>query len=170
MKKIIVFLTLALTFAACEDDVKFNDPAFQALSNYDFWRADASVAEVKDGTLRVYGTNGAESLLLRIPNYGFGKRYDLGIDDKNVAVFRRVIEKDTIRFKTGINLGGGYVIFDEASKQVPGTVSGRFVVDAPNTNIANDTMKSVYLHEGVFFRIKMSEITNGMPSEIPVLE
>jgi len=170
MKKILVFLTLALTLVACEDEVKFNDPAFQALNNYDFWRAEGSVAEVKDGTLRVYGTNGDESLLLRIPNYGFGKKYELGVDDKNVAVFRRVVEGDTLRYKTGIKLGSGYVVFDEAAKQVPGFVSGRFVVDAPITKIKEKTPEKVYLHEGVFFKIKMSEITKGAQSEIPVLE
>ncbi len=159
MKKIVLFLMLTLGLAACEDDVKFNDPAFQAKIDYKFWQAKGGIAEVNNGVLQVYGNDGIESLTLRIPNYSFGKRYEIGVNDTNVAVFRRIVDKDTLRFKSGTDRGSGYVILDPVEQQVPGTVSGKFVVEMVSTN--SDTIPNVKLHEGIFYRIPLRDVNQN---------
>ncbi|WP_177762776.1 DUF6252 family protein [Flavobacterium sp. I3-2] len=166
MKKsiIIVALALGLGFTGCEDDVKFNDPSFQAQRNYKLWRATNSVAEVKDGTLRVYGTDGVESLVMTIPNYSFGATYDFGNNETNIATYRIIDENISYVFKTGYNLGGGHLTLDPVEKQVPGFISGTFLVKA--SRVEGGVVVDMKLDQGVFFRIPLREVTAQAPSEI----
>ena len=166
MKKIIVIVALALGFGftGCEDDVKFNNPSFQAQRNYKLWRAKNSVAEVKDGSLRIYGTDGVESLVMTIPSYSFGQTYEFGTSTTNVATYRIVDEDETYVYKTGFNLGGGYLILDPVEKQVPGFISGRFLVKASRT--VATFVEEIKVDQGVFYRIPLREVTTSAPSII----
>lgn len=166
MKKIIIIVALALGFGftGCEDDVKFNDPSFQAQKDYKLWRATNSVAEVKDGTLRVYGTDGIESLVMTIPNYSFGATYDFGTNETNIATYRIVDEDVTHVYKTGYNLGGGHLSLDPVEKQVPGFISGTFLVKT--SRVSGSVVEDVKLDQGIFFRIPLREVTAEVPSEI----
>ena len=166
MKKIIVLVALALGFGfvGCEEEVKFNDPSFQAQRDYKLWRATNSVAEVKDGTLRVYGTDGVESLVIKIPNYSFGKTYDLGNNETNIATYRKIVEEDTLVYKTGYEMGSGVITLDPVDKQVPGFISGTFLVTAER--LEQNTVKEVKLDTGVFFRVPLREVTTTTPAQI----
>lgn len=161
---VIVALILGFGFTGCEDDVKFNDPSFQAQRNYKLWRATNSVAEVKDGTLRVFGTDGIESLVMTIPNYSFGTTYDFGNNETNIATYRIVDEDVVYVYKTGYNLGGGHVTLDPVEKQVPGFISGTFLVKT--SRVEGNVVKDVKLDQGIFFRIPLREVTPQTPSEI----
>jgi len=166
MKKsiLIVALALGLGFTGCEDDVKFNNPSFQAQKDYKLWRATNSVAEVKDGTLRVFGTDGVESLVMTIPNYSFGTTYDFGNNETNIATYRIVDEDITTVYTTGYNLGGGSLTLDPVEKQVPGFISGTFLVKT--SRVVGTIVTDVKLDQGVFFQIPLREVTTQTPSEI----
>lgn len=156
MKKIILFLAFTLGLVSCEDDAQFNDPAFQAQINYRFWQAKGAVAEVHNGTLQIYANDGVESLTMRIPNFQLGQRYEFGLNDTVVGVYRKIVDKDTLRFKSGKNVGSGYVVLDAAEHQKPGTLSGTFVVEMKNTE--NLDLPNVKFHEGVFYRIPIRTV------------
>lgn len=156
MRKLFLCLALGLVFFSCEDDAKFNDPAFQAQINYRFWQAKGAVAEIKNGDLQIYANDGVESLTLRIPNYQLGQRYEFGVDDTNVAVYRKIVDKDTLRYKSGSNAGSGYVVLHAADQQAPGTLSGVFVVEMKSTTDAS--LPHVKFHEGVFYHIPIREV------------
>lgn len=166
MKKIIVIIALALGFGltGCEEDVKFNNPSFQAQRDYKLWRATNSVAEVKDGVLRVYGTDEVESLVLKIPNYSFGRTYEFGNNETNIATYRIVEEDVTTVYKTGYEMGGGYLTLDPVEEQIPGFISGTFLVNA--IGIQGTTVVEKKLDTGVFFQIPLREITEGDTSQI----
>jgi len=168
MKKSIVIVALALgfgfCFTGCEDEVKFNNPSFEAQRDYKLWRATNSVAEVKEGTLRVYGTDGVESLVMTIPNYSYGGTYDFGTNETNIATYRIIEEDVTYTYKTGYNLGGGTLYIDPIEKQIPGFISGTFLVTT--ALVQGVEIKEVTLNKGTFFRIPLREVTAQAPSEI----
>jgi len=167
MKKSIVILALALgfCFTGCEDDVKFNNPSFQAERNYSLWRATNSVAEVKDGTLRIYGTDGVESLLVTIPDYGFDKTYDFGNNETNIATYTISDENVKHTYTTGYNLGGGTLTIDPIEKQVPGFISCKFkFIKVSRLDGANT--KDVVFVNGQVYRIPLRVVTQQEPSEI----
>lgn len=166
MKKSIVIIALALGFGfvGCEDEVKFNNPSFQAQRDYKLWRANNSVAEVKDGTLQVYGTDGVESLVMTIPNYSYGGTYDFGNNETNIATYRIIDEDVNYTYKTGYNLGSGTLYLDPVEKQVPGFISGTFMVTTESVDV--NMPKSVTLSKGVFYRIPLREVSTQAPSEI----
>ncbi len=154
MKKIFFILALSLGFMACESDVKFNNPAFEAERNYETaWKANDFSASVNEGALMITATDGVETLVLRSAAYNFGGKYDLGVVESYRAKLVHELEdgKELV-FETGANKGSGYIEFAPIEDQVPGTITGKFVVALRG---ANDSIVS--FQKGIFYRVPMEE-------------
>ncbi|WP_430614271.1 DUF6252 family protein [Flavobacterium sp. JP2137] len=154
MKKIFFILALSLGMMACESDVKFNNPAFEAERNYSTsWKANEFSASVNQGALMITATDGVEVLVLRTAAYEFGGKYDLGIVASNRAKLVHDLEDGKqLIFETGAKKGSGYVEFAPLEDQVPGTITGKFVVA-----LRNDKDSVVSFQKGIFYRVPMEE-------------
>lgn len=154
MKKIIFILALSLGLMACENDVKFNNPAFEAEKNYTApWKANEFSASVNQGVIVITATDGVETLVLRTAAYDFGGKYEMGIIESNRAKLVQVFEdgKQNI-FETGVNVGSGYIEYAPIEDQVPGTITGKFVL-----SLKGEKDASVTFQKGVFYRVPMEE-------------
>ena len=52
MKRFLSLFLVAMAFSSCQEDVKFNNPGFQALKDDVFWRANDARAYVDATTLK----------------------------------------------------------------------------------------------------------------------
>src|SRR5688572_24092667 len=109
MKKILSLLVLLVTFASCEEDVKFNDPAVQGLKNDELWKAAQFTATLGgDGSLTINGTNGFETLTLRTASTDPGV-YELGVNNSSMASFVVNVEGVEMSYLTGTGIGDGEI-------------------------------------------------------------
>ena len=168
MKKLIGLLALTLTFIACENDVKFNEPGFQAqriaeqndtvpMPTYEYWKANEFTAKVHNGNVIIIGSDDTTTLEFRTNTYEFGVKYDLGVLEANRAKVIHVDDEGKLVgpvFETNGSLGSGYISFDPVDRQVPGTISGTFNVTLVDKN--NPKVKTTY-NKGVFYRIPLEE-------------
>ncbi len=155
MKKYFLFALMAFSLVSCEEELTINNPTFEAMNSYDFWRASKMTANVDNGNLVIVGATDSENVTLFIQNYESGKEYELGTTNYHVATYSK-IEKDTVYlYSTSSSTGKGYIKLDAPEKQQDGTISGTFYAEMvpvdptlvlPNTPLVN-------FNKGVFFRI-----------------
>lgn len=196
MRKIIGLFALTLGFMACENDVKFSDPGMHATMTLEAITDTARIngnpyshfAEYKPQSFKAYVVNDktliidakTDSTQLRIylPDYEFGAKYEFNATDNIKAdylVFND-FEKIKASYATdALSLVGekpvnrpGYVILDSADKQVPGTISGTFVINMNANKLPEDevgpegTVIKRYVDRkafdsGVFYRIPLEK-------------
>ncbi|WP_339887490.1 DUF6252 family protein [uncultured Flavobacterium sp.] len=133
MKKIILVLTILVTFASCTDDVAFNDPSFQGIKNGENWRAnDARVILNPDGSMTVEAYSQFEIVTFEVSSANVGVR-TFGVNTANVATYDITIDGVTDSYETGVNVGSGELKITE-SPTVTGKLSGTFKFRAVNAN------------------------------------
>ena len=67
MKKYFYFLVILTVFASCEEDIKFNNPAFQTLKDNTFWRAQVYKAGTEtNGFFIIEGSLGYEQIKFQL--------------------------------------------------------------------------------------------------------
>ncbi|MES2812030.1 MAG: DUF6252 family protein [Bacteroidota bacterium] len=107
MKKyIFLFLLCVLgVLSSCQDDVIFNNPAFQATINNEVWKANLkSAIKERSGVMVIKGTSQYDNLELNISSSNVGT-YKLGtVNQSNVASFYPVNNEDVF-YSTGITEG-----------------------------------------------------------------
>lgn len=155
MKKYFYFLFLLFITVSCTEDVKFNNPAFQALKDNVFWRAPTYEAGVfSSGTLIVTAKLGSEQVILQIESTQ-AKTYTLGSRSSSAAIYFNDSGDGEV-FNTEDNASNGQITitdFDVVNK----TVSGTFRFTAVNVHSADAEKQKVTFTEGVFYKVPVTE-------------
>ena len=144
-------MLLAAFVTSCEEDVKFNDPAVQALKDNEIWKASNFTAvRGGDNSLTVTATNGFEKLTLRTASVTPGE-YELGVNQSSKASY--VVEADgiTMSYQTGTGLGDGLIKISNKTRETDlerGFITGTFYFNAEdgNDNVVN-------FQQGIFYKI-----------------
>ena len=150
MKKIIFLLILIFTLSGCQDEVKFNDPAFQGLKQGILWRATSFDAKkTSNGFLVFTATKGYETITIRtdqvIPHTSqFGTNID------NFAEFVNNSIEFQNKYSTGFGEGKGEIIITDYSN---GTVSGSFNFIAINTDTSINSPNAINFSKGAFYGV-----------------
>lgn len=152
MKKYIAFALVFILTLSCEQDVKFNNPAFQGLKDNLFWRGIATNATLGAGgsvIINAYSRN--EVVTLKINSTAL-KTYVLGTSSTVTATY--VIKEGTISttFATGNGIGDGEIVvteFDTARK----TISGTFRFNAEITEDNPLFGSTLNFQQGVFYKV-----------------
>ncbi|QEE49095.1 hypothetical protein FUA48_05720 [Flavobacterium alkalisoli] len=154
MKKILSLLVLLVTFASCEEDVKFNNPAVQGLKDDELWRAAQYTATREtDNSLTIVATNGFEILTLRTASVDPGV-YDLGVNEQNKATFSVSVDGIEQNYQTGTDLGDGKIeITVEDTDMAQGFITGTF-----RFNAVEDDGTVLNFRNGVFYRVPIQPV------------
>lgn len=158
MKKIVSLLVLLVAFASCEEDIKFNNPAVQALKNDELWRATTFSAKKSGNSVIIIAQNDVETLTMTINAPAPNSVHDLGINDLNAATFELDVDGIKETYKTGTDFGNGKIVIrGEVDNNINGTdgkgfISGNFYFNAYNA----DETKVVNFQKGVFYKVPVT--------------
>ncbi|WP_413511246.1 DUF6252 family protein [Myroides odoratus] len=195
MRKIIGIFALALGFMACENDVKFSDPGMHATMTVDaiidstringnpysqfaeYKPQSFTAYVVNDKTLIIDAKTDSTQLRIYLPDYEFGAKYEFNATDNIKADYLVSNDFGNITSAYATDAMGmsdnkpvnrpGYVILDPADKQVPGTISGTFVINMNASKLPEDVLDPVNgkkikrfvdrkaFDSGVFYRIPL---------------
>lgn len=158
MKKYFLIGLITLGLTSCEEELSVNNPTFEASKGYSFWRASKMQAFVKDGDLVIVGATDDENVTLYVDNYELGKDYELGKSNYTIATYTKVVDEVKYNYATSSASGKGFIKLDAADKQVPGKISGTFMVEMPASGTALPETPSVNFNKGVFFQINLTEV------------
>lgn len=146
---------LLVTFASCEEDVKFNTPAVQGLKDNELWKATDYTATITGTSLTIEATNGFEALTLRTGQVIPGA-YQLGVNETNTAAFVLSADGIEMNYTTGTNRGSGQIIISDDERETDltrGFISGTFRFDA-----LDDEGNVVNFQDGVFYKVPVTVI------------
>jgi Family of unknown function (DUF6252) len=146
--------------SSCEEDVKFNNPAFQTLKDNVFWRAQSYKASVTTtGNLVIEGSLGFEKVILQTASPS-KQTYVLGQNNVSKASYSNDFLTETEEFITGTNIGNGQIIITDYNTET-NTVSGTFKFTAINSD-ENAEKTQMTFSEGVFYKVPVSPSSNFM--------
>lgn|GEM_PF-512104 len=156
MKKFFLICTLALGFLSCEENIVFNDPAFQANNDGKFWRAiDATATLDGDGGITITAVTSFEEVVLRIPSTNEGT-YNLGNSNTSFASYKYEADGLNLFYITGNNVGGnGQIILEENNIATDGTITGKFrfnAISADNNPVGGEVKN---FNQGKFYRVRV---------------
>ncbi|MFA9192148.1 DUF6252 family protein [Flavobacterium sp. FZUC8N2.13] len=157
MKKLFLFLIALFSLFSCEEDVRFNNPSFQANKDNVFWRAIQSTATVNPGgTLIIEAYTATEIVTLKTSSVTSGT-YFIGTTPMNTAtyVFTDPLTKESLTFSSGFGVGNGEIVITEYN-QIEKTISGTFKFNIEN--IFNDPLAEATLNfqHGFFYKIPIT--------------
>ena len=145
-------LPLILLLSSCVDDVKFNNPAFQALKDNVFWRAqNYNAYTTTNGTFVIEAYLGSEKVTLQTASPALHS-YILGIDDVSKASYSNTLPAELTNFSTGKNKGSGLITITEFNIE-NNTISGTFKFTAVNADATNTDHPKINFTEGVFYKV-----------------
>ncbi|MFK7000787.1 DUF6252 family protein [Flavobacterium oreochromis] len=125
MRNITCLFLLSLFGISCQDDVAFNDPAFQVTIGNSLWKANSKIAKINSaGILTLEGNSSTHNLKLQINNSEVGT-YPLGTINQNGIVIYTGVGQNTESFSTGI--GKGPVSQMEVVNRGTGYLAGNIV-------------------------------------------
>ncbi|MBW1657351.1 DUF6252 family protein [Flavobacterium quisquiliarum] len=161
MKKYFYFLVILTVFASCEEDIKFNNPAFQTLKDNTFWRAQVYKAGTEtNGFFIIEGSLGYEQIKFQLSEPA-EETFALGINDDIKAIYKNTYKGQEAEFSTGTGKGNGEVVVTEYNT-VDNTISGTFKFTA--VNVSSDVEKqTMHFSEGVFYKIPVEPGGNFVP-------
>lgn len=171
MKKFLSLIVLLVALTSCEEDVRFNDPAVQALKNNEIWRATSFKAVRRmDNSLTITASNGFETVTLKTesadPNICEGTpigggtdkagcEYYFGYDTVNVASYVLSADGIIMSYETGVDAPdeleeGALRIYNRLkyTDLTQGYISGEFYFNAENT-----AGEAVNFSQGIFYKI-----------------
>ncbi len=152
MKKQLLYLFVFFAFISCTDEVKFNNPTFEAQKDNVFWRAiDYKAFLASDGSLSIEGYSRNEKLTLKTTSTT-AQTYPLGTSDSKTATYVFTDATGTITFATGFGIGEGQIVIEEYDA-INKTVTGTFKFNAEN--IYNNPLAGPVLNfqYGHFYKI-----------------
>ena len=166
MKRILSLLVLLVAFASCEEDVKFNNPAVQALKgqNSDPWKATEFSAERSGSAIIVTAKNDIETITLRINNpvpglpvdnvEQNGSEHELGEDELNKATYLLSVDGIEDFYQTGTEIGNGMITMGKARDNNLNPTDGKgYISGFFYFNAINDAGETTNYHQGVFYKV-----------------
>lgn len=152
MKKILSLCVLLAVLSSCEEDVKFNTPAVQALKDREKWKADSYTAVMGgDMSLTITAVKDFETLTLHTDSFNPGV-YDLGENSENVAGYHFAADSIIEDYTTDDSDGLGRLIITETNVTA-GYIVGTFAFTAIDSN-GNE----VSFTNGNFYRIPLTSV------------
>ncbi len=152
MKKRFLYITLLFALISCQDDVKFNNPAFEGRKDNVFWRAIDSKATIASGSLTIEGFTKNETVTLKT-NSTDPAIYFLGTSILNTATYVKNDALSTITFATGFGVGEGQIVITEYDA-VNKTVTGTFKFNAVNSVLPSSILNFQYGH---FYKVPIKQ-------------
>lgn len=147
---------LLVVFTSCEEDVKFNNPAVQALKDNELWKAIEYKAIIVGNTLTIEANNGFETVTLRTNSITPGASFNLGVNDVNRATYSLEADDLSFDYSTGTGRGDGLIRISNKPEETnieKGFISGTF-----RFNAIDDSGEAVNFQNGFFYRVPiMSE-------------
>ena len=155
MRKFTVVILCIFACFSCADDIQFNNPAFQANKNNEYWKAVFYASDIDFGGFLIEGGNNIETVQLFTFNDTRGV-FELGGDTDNVAIFKDVngvvySTANTPDPSLSIYPPSGQIIVDDISNTDPKTIRGTFWFHAYSA----DGLKYINFNEGVFYNIPL---------------
>ena len=197
MRKILGLLAIVVGLVACESDVKFNDPGMYSEMSVDaitdtvvlkqlvfnsslqynhftqFKPQDFKAMVANGKSLVIEAQTDSTRLVIYVPEYEFGARYDFNSNEGIKAMFH-ILGDDGSEIGTydtetssAVLERPGYIQFDPVEQQVPNAISGKFVINMGSSKLPADeldenkklTKKYVdrkAFQNGVFYRIPLT--------------
>ena len=157
MKKHFLFLIVLFSLFSCQEDVKFNNPAFQGMKDNVFWRAVQTTARVNSGGALVIEAYTATEIVTLKTNSAAAATYFIGTTPTSTATYAVTdpLTKETITFSSGFGVGNGQIVITEYDA-VEKTISGTFKFNLENTfdnPLAGPNLNFQY---GVFYKIPVT--------------
>ncbi|MDR0228957.1 MAG: hypothetical protein LBI72_07840 [Flavobacteriaceae bacterium] len=198
MRKLLGIFAIALGFIACESDVKLNDPGMYSVATVDvitdtlllkqinvnpslkynhfteFKPQEYKALVANNRNLIIEAKTDSTKLVIYLPEYEYGARYDFNANEGIKASYFILNEKDkeigiyNTETTEAVEERPGYVLIDTEAKQVPNTISGTFVINMggalvpqdvvdPKTNkVTKKYVDRKAFDKGVFFRIPLA--------------
>ena len=144
-------MSLFCAFISCQDNVTFNNPAFEGQKDHVFWRATDSKATLLNGSLIIEGFTKDEKVTLKTNSINLGT-YILGTGILNTAAYSLTDASGTISYATGLDIGEGQIVITEYDT-VNNTVSGTFKFNAVNSNNSVLVGSILNFQYGVFYKL-----------------
>jgi hypothetical protein len=168
IKKIFGILAVALAFVACENDVKFATPGMHAQMTLDaitdttalkqssysrfmeYRPQDFKALVVSGKGLVIEAVTDSTKLMITVPEYEFGTKYEFDKTKGILAEYFLLDDEEEVIGSYGTDILGkddkeiekpGFIIFDVEEKQVPGSISGRFVINMNASMLPPDLME-----------------------------
>ena len=150
---------MILLFAvfSCQEDVRFNNPAFQGMKDNVLWRAVQTRATVySGGTLVIEAYTATEVVTLKNNTIAVGI-YSIGTNANTTAtyVYTDPATKESVTFSSGFGVGNGQIEITEYDVLAQ-TISGTFKFNLENTfdnPLAGATLNYQY---GVFYKVPVT--------------
>ncbi|MDD5150906.1 MAG: DUF6252 family protein [Flavobacterium sp.] len=154
MKKQFLYIIVLFAFISCQEDVKFNNPAFEGQKDNVFWRAIDAKATLVGGSLIIEGYTRNEKLTLKTTSTNPGT-YFLGTGVLNTVVYVLTDTDGTITFSTGFGIGEGQIVITEYDV-LNNTITGTFKFNA--ANVYNNPLAGPNLNfqYGHFYKVPVS--------------
>ncbi|GEC73692.1 hypothetical protein SAMN05443543_10495 [Flavobacterium flevense] len=159
MKKHFLFLIVLFSLFSCQEDVKFNNPAFQGMKDNVFWRAVQTTARVNSGGALVIEAYTATEIVTLKTNSAATATYFISTPRINTAtyVYTDPSTQESTTFSSGSGVGviDGQIVITEYN-QVDKTISGTFKFNLENTfdnPLAGPNLNFQY---GVFYKIPVT--------------
>lgn len=154
MKKILSLLVLLVAFASCEEDVKFNNPAVQALKDNELWKATEFSAVKSGNSVILTAKNDVETVVLKMNAPAPESVHELGVDELNKATYQLSVDGIEDFYQTGTGLGNGRIVLRAArDNNINATDGNGFISGSFYFNAVNDEGLIVNYQEGVFYKV-----------------
>ncbi|MFB9051676.1 DUF6252 family protein [Formosa undariae] len=151
MKTWSTIFIICLMFISCDDNVEFNDPAFQANKGDEVWKSTSEEASRVSDVLTVSAVFNGEVIALEAP-------YEIGVDTLGAGRTSKATFTDVngIEYSTLFSAVNDPTVFYSEGiisitelNGVEGYVSGEFWFTAYD----NDGLEKININQGVFFRV-----------------
>ncbi len=155
MKKILLLLVSIFLLNSCQDELKSNNPAFQAQKQGVLWRATSYEAKLtSEGIVVLTATNGTETVTMRTFKIN-PHTSNFGVNGENFAEFNNKSIASQVNYSTGFSGGSGQITITEYSG---GTLSGTFNFKSINTDTSLEKPDAISFSSGVFYKIPVTVI------------
>ncbi len=146
---------LLVTLTSCEEDIRFNTPAFQGLKDNVLWKAtEYSAVRGTDNSLTVTATNGFEVVTLRTASITPGTIYELGVNESSKATYALSVDGIEASYQTGTGLGNGLIEISDDPRDTnlaQGYITGTF-----RFNVVNQEGNVVNFQNGIFYKVPIT--------------
>lgn len=154
MKKILSLIVLLVAITACEEDIKFNTPAFQGLKDNVLWKAtEYNAVRGGDNSLTVTATNGFEVVTLRTAA-ATANIYELGVNESSKATYSLSVDGIDEVYQTGTGVGNGIIEISDDPRDTD--IAGGYVTGTFRFNVVNEEGDVINFQNGVFYKVPIT--------------
>ena len=156
MRKLILLIAVVFTTVSCEEDVRFNNPSFQALKNDVFWRAiDSRATIASNGSLLIEAYTTNEILSIKTTGSDQDFEYLLGGAVSQNGVYSLKKNAQVTIYRTDGTTANGRITVTEHD-EVNKTISGTFKFNIKNLDESDLINPIISFREGIFYKVPVN--------------